>query len=225
MAIDLRLLVLSDLHGDHSIIGKICEKTSNERLDALVFCGDLTHFGNITQAEEILKELTGLGIPLLFVPGNCDPKELATVQSFNGATNIHGRCKEVEGLGFLGIGGSPPGPFNTPFEVSENEMGRVLEEAYRSSNMRCGFVLVSHSPPLNTKVDLTSFGVHAGSLAVREFIETKEPALVLCGHIHEARGTDIIDGVLIVNPGPARRGSYATVNVDGDIKVELGASR
>lgn len=225
LAVNLKLLVLSDLHGDSSIIETIRGKTINEEMDALIVCGDITHFGNLTEAEKTLKELTGLSIPVLFVPGNCDPKELGTVQSLYGATNVHGRHKEIGSLHFLGIGGSSPTPFHTPFEMPENEMKRILYKAYRDANMESRFILVSHAPPANTKVDLSWSGIHAGSRAVREFIDAEKPSLVLCGHIHEARGKDVIDGTLIVNPGPARRGLYAIVDVNGDITVDLDVSQ
>lgn len=218
---NLRLLILSDLHGNSLLVRKIYEQASKEEINALIVCGDLTHFGDLAQTKEILKELAGLGLPVLFVPGNCDPKELVSISLFQGMINIHGRCKEIGGLSFLGIGGSSPSPFYTPFEMSESEMKNILNEARKNSKPKERFVLVSHSPPINTKVDLTSSGIHAGSRAVREFVEIEKPLLVLCGHVHEARGTDVLDRVLIVNPGPAHKGLYALVDVDGDVKAKL----
>lgn len=222
--IDLRLLVLSDIHSDSSVIHKIYEEASEEEITALIICGDLTHFGSLTQAGEILKGLTELGLSVLFIPGNCDPKELATIQSVYSAINIHGRYREMEDLGFLGIGGSPFTPFRTSFEMSENKMKKILDETYiNSNNGKKKLILISHSPPINTKVDLTSSGIHAGSRAVREFVETEKPFLVLCGHIHEAKGIDMIGSTLIVNPGSANRGLWATIKIMEDIKVRLGA--
>ncbi|MFH0896684.1 MAG: metallophosphoesterase [Candidatus Bathyarchaeota archaeon] len=219
----MELLILSDLHGDFSAIRRIYEKASKEKITALIICGDITHFGSLAQAEEILKELTELGSPLLFVPGNCDPKELANVQYIHDAANIHGKYKEIEGLVFLGIGGSPYTPFHTPFEMSENEIEKILDDELKSSRVKKGFILISHTPPINTKLDLTVSGVRAGSRAVRKFIEAKKPSLVLCGHIHEANGIDMIGSTLIVNPGPASKGLWAIVNVNGKIKARLSA--
>jgi Icc-related predicted phosphoesterase len=34
-------------------------------------------------------------------------------------------------------------------------------------------------------------GLHAGSTAVREFIEKRQPEYFFCGHIHEAEGVEI----------------------------------
>jgi hypothetical protein len=37
-------------------------------------------------------------------------------------------------------------------------------------------------------------GVHAGSAAVRDFIEKYQPEYFFCGHIHEAQGVEIVMG-------------------------------
>jgi hypothetical protein len=52
-------------------------------------------------------------------------------------------------------------------------------------------VLICHAPPLNTDLDRIKAGLHAGSRAVREFIEKHQPANFFCGHIHEAEGSVI----------------------------------
>ncbi len=38
----------------------------------------------------------------------------------------------------------------------------------------------------------------------------------ICGHIHEAKGIDKIGNTLIINPGAARDGHYATIEIDGE---------
>lgn len=221
----MKLLVLSDIHSEHSIIEKFHEKVIREKIALIVICGDITHFGNVEDAEKILGEFTKFNLPIIFVPGNCDSKKLADMQEICGAINVHGRSSEVGGLKFLGVGGSPISPLNTLFEMSETEVKQILNAAYGNGSFGSQFILVSHSPPVNTNVDILWSGAHVGSSAVREFIEEKKPILVLTGHIHESRGKDTINGSLIVNPGPARRGLYATVDIDDGIKVDLGVSQ
>lgn len=64
-------------------------------------------------------------------------------------------------------------------------------------------ILLSHSPPFNTGLDLTHFGEHIGSVELRKFIEEESPILCLCGHVHERVGlSERIGDSLIVNPGP-----------------------
>ena len=52
-------------------------------------------------------------------------------------------------------------------------------------------VLICHAPPLDTELDRVRDGLHAGSRAVREFIEKYQPKYFFCGHIHEAAGVSV----------------------------------
>ncbi len=86
---------------------------------------------------------------------------------------------------------------------------RVLQQGFTQTLTRRWLVLVSHSPPKDTKVDITHSGGRIGSVSIRQFVEEKRPRIVFCGHVHESRGIDQIDDTLIVNPGAAREGAYA----------------
>jgi Icc-related predicted phosphoesterase len=61
---------------------------------------------------------------------------------------------------------------------------------------------------------------HAGSKSLRRFIETIQPRLVVCGHIHESAGIDTIGGTRLVNPGPFRHGNYTRITID-DAAVDV----
>lgn len=185
----------------------------------VIVCGDITHFGSLQQAEELLSILSSC--PVLFVPGNCDPPDLVK-SKMEYAGSIHGKCENIDNLTIMGLGGSPPSPFDTPFELSEQEIEHLLEETYSTCPAKRTAILVSHSPPKNTKLDMTHTGEHVGSSSVRKFVEKSKPDLVLCGHIHEAVGIDEIDGTTIVNPGPASHGHCAAVDIGKSIIVKLG---
>src|SRR5918994_838161 len=78
--------------------------------------------------------------------------------------------------------------------------------------------------PLDTACDRLPSGEHVGSPVIRAFIERAQPDLTLCGHIHEARGTDEIGKTQIVNPGPVRAGHYAIVEVDAEVVVRTDSA-
>ena len=82
-------------------------------------------------------------------------------------------------------------------------------------------IFCPHAPPQGTACDRLPSGEHVGSAVIRNFVETEQPDLVLCGHIHESRGVDEIEGSRIVNPGPAAAGHYAVVEIDGGVEVRL----
>ncbi len=67
-------------------------------------------------------------------------------------------------------------------------------------------IVTIHCPPYLTKLDKMMLGKHVGSVAVREFLETAQPAISLHGHIHESphmTGSfqDRLGETVCVNPG------------------------
>lgn len=207
----MRLYVAADIHGSDRAARMIREDLALHRPDAFVLAGDVTNFGPVVYAEDLL---AGLPVPTLAVPGNCDPPELVSVLERLGV-NLHGRKATVAGRTFVGIGGANPTPFGTPFELSEDEIEVTLRRV-----MEPGAILVSHAPPRGF-VDLVRSGAHVGSTSVRAIVEELAPPLVLCGHIHEARGVVRYGPTTIVNPGPAFDGHRALVEINGDVRVEL----
>ncbi|MEM2915222.1 MAG: metallophosphoesterase family protein [Candidatus Bathyarchaeia archaeon] len=217
----MKILVGTDFHGVVSAFEDFAEKAEEKQSDLIVVCGDITHFGTLQQAKQLLSLLTDIRKPVLFVPGNCDPPALLGVD-VEGAICIHGKSVSYDDLTFIGVGGSPPTPFNTPFEMTEEDIIDTLNHASENLNNNSRrIVLVSHTPPQNTNLDKTFFGTNAGSLSVRSFIENRNPAIVFCGHIHEAKGKDKIKNTIIVNPGPARHGNYAEAFFNDEIVIDF----
>jgi len=67
-------------------------------------------------------------------------------------------------------------------------------------------IFVLHSPPRDTLCDVMAGGHHVGSRAIRRFVETHQPPLVLSGHIHESPRVsgawkDTLGRTIVVNPG------------------------
>jgi len=217
----MKLLVGSDFHGNEVMVERFIAKAEEEHAEIILLCGDITNFGTLREATHLLSQFTRLRVPVLFVPGNCDPPSLLGVD-LEGVRCIHGRTVSYDEISFLGIGGSPPTPFHTPFEIEEKEILVKINQAAENLIEDRRLILVSHAPPHGTRLDRTGFGLHVGSKSVRKFIEDKGPFLVFCGHIHEARGEDRINETILINPGPARHGDYVSVSLkNGDIDVEF----
>lgn len=207
----MKFLVLSDVHGRVKVVRFANRLLEEMALDGVIVLGDITHFGPPSWASEFLSQLNR---PAYAIPGNCDP--LGTLHEIeSAATSLHRRKVKLGGWTLGGHGGSNPTIFNTPNEMPEDEI-----EAGLRPIMERGMVLVVHCPPLGT-LDMTSVNRHAGSVAIAKLVEEFRPRVVLSGHIHEARGIVEKDGTIYMNPGPAKDGFSAVLELGTQAKAFL----
>jgi Icc-related predicted phosphoesterase len=219
----MKLLCLSDIHGEGAGLRDILPGAA-DGADAVVLAGDLTHLGGYSEAEALLAPLLSIGLPLLAVGGNMDRDGVRRYIAEK-EIDIHGRGIMIGRVGFMGLGGGTPSPFNSPWELTDAE-ARPLLAAGHDAIAEAGFkVLVSHAPPRGTKIDRSFAGLHVGSGAVREFIESGAVDLCICGHIHEAAGEDTVGNTPCVNLGPFKNGSYALLTIEGDRTHVLWSKR
>ncbi len=212
----MKLLALSDLHGDYSHIESILNRAGE--IEAVLIAGDLTDFG---PDDKALKLLEMFRVPVLAVPGNCDNPSLLKVLDKNENTiNLHNSLHRMGELTFIGLGGSNPTPFNTPFELSEKKIGEYVGTLLSGSKGGM-MILLSHAPPLNTMDKLPHGNV--GSAALARYLGRFD--LIVCGHIHEARGMVRVNGTTVVNPGIASKGQGAIIiiseNINENINIEF----
>lgn len=81
---------------------------------------------------------------------------------------------------------------------------------------------VIHTPPLNTGLDRTLNGVHVGSPAVRAFLAAAQPAVCICGHIHEAVGEELLGRTQVLNPGLLAEGGFVRLSLrQGELRASL----
>ncbi len=206
----MRLLFFTDVHGSEPAL-KWVERSAGA-FDAVLVGGDVTHRGRLEFAGRFFNMLGRLKIPVLFVLGNADSQDLKISRNL---ISIHGKTWQLGPMMVGGLGGSNLTPFRTPFEIPDEEAGRILESMGRVS------ALVSHCPPYDTKCDTTPSEENVGSRPVRSFVEKTSPDIVLSGHVHEARGTDRIGRTIVANPGALMFGNYAIVDTSGTLRVEL----
>ena len=121
----------------------------------------------------------------------------------------------VDGMGIFGCGGSNVTPFNTPTELTEDEIYETLQRGHAAVQGRRPLLMVCHTPPYETKCDRIVGGKAVGSTAARRFIEEVKPDLCISGHIHESAATDAIGPTTIINAGPFKGGGYIVVRSDG----------
>jgi len=104
--------------------------------------------------------------------------------------------------------------------MTDKQIDDILHAVIPTMGKALHRVLISHAPPYGT-LDLIN-GNHVGSSSLRKHMDNFD--LVCCAHIHEAKGVTEVDGVKIVNPGPAAVGDCAMLQFGGnpkDIRIEL----
>ncbi|MEK7784440.1 MAG: metallophosphoesterase [Chloroflexota bacterium] len=197
------------IQADPAAVEALFHELSRQRLEAWV---DL--------AETRLK---GTGIKCYVTGGNDDYADVLETLYRPGAESIFGCEGQVvqvdDSHTMISVGFSTPTPWRTPREVSDEELGRMIEQMIGqvADISRCIFNF--HEPPVDSTLDtcpmldwntdpptqiteggqVVLFG--AGSQSVRKAIEMHQPALALHGHIHESRGAIRIGRTLCINPG------------------------
>lgn len=213
----MRILMLTDLHGAIENFGLLRNELNN--VDVLTLAGDLTNFGDRNKMKSILDRIACYvhdDTAVVGVTGNCDLPGSVDLLEERGI-NVECTVRMIQDVAFCGIGGSLPCPGRTAHEHTDSEFDEMLKQIEQRLPPAGTVVLVSHQPPINTKVDRVGDGLHVGSRAVRRFIETRRPTACFCGHIHEAQGIDSIGPTCVVNPGPFRQGGYAVAEITNGI--------
>jgi Icc-related predicted phosphoesterase len=195
----MKLLLFSDIHGDMDAIAAVVRQSRDA--DVAIGAGDFALFRE--GLAPTISALSQIRIPTILVHGNHESHQelVRACADWKAAHVLHGNSAEIRGVTFFGLGGATP---ITPFPEWSVDVPE-WEAALRLSKCPSGAVLVTHSPPLGC-LDEIEGNRHIGSRAVRDFILDRKPPLAVCGHIHETwarRG--FLEGVPVVNPGPAGR--------------------
>jgi len=193
----VKYLLFSDIHCSERACASIVQRSAD--FDFAIGAGDFGLHRNGVSAT--IEALSGIEIPTIVVPGNHESHaELA--EACSGMDNfhvLHGSGVRLGAIRFFGIGGGIPvtpfGPWS--FDLSDDDAAALLVPPPDE------FVFITHSPPLGC-LDTLVNQYHAGSGAVRAFIERSRPRYVVCGHIHENAGRQgEVDGIPVINAGPA----------------------
>ena len=207
------VLLIADLHGQFGKIDSFLELNP----EAVFIAGDITNMGPVDAVDDVLSRID---VPCFAVPGNCDPREILEILEHSDTVCLHGSKINLGKMTIVGVGGSNPTPFNTPFELTDKQIDDLLHSAMKNMEKSVHNVLLSHAPPFET-LDLIN-GEHVGSRSIAKHMKSFD--LVCCAHIHEQRGVTEVEGVKIVNPGAAMDGHCAMIhfgNEARDIKIEL----
>ncbi len=208
-----RWIVIGDLHDKTAHLADIPGLSD---ADGIIVTGDLTLNGGIHQARRVLDVLRRHNPVVYAQIGNMDRGEISDWLQAEG-WNTHRQIREIAaGTALMGLGGSTFTPFGTPSEFPESRFAEWLEDMWQQARNFRRVVLSTHTPPYDTLCDVIGNGIHVGSTAVRDFLLDAQPAVCLCGHIHESRAVDRLGRTILVNTGAFSMGGYAELRLAGD---------
>jgi Icc-related predicted phosphoesterase len=169
----------------------------------------------VTLAEDRLR---GTGIRCFVTPGNDDFFEIDDALAGSDVVEfVEGRCVRLDdGHEMITTGYSNLTPWNSPRELDEEALRARIEAMYADVSDPENLVAVLHPPPVGTALDqapaiddefrvkfeaggIIMIGV--GSIAVRRFVEERQPLIALHGHVHESQGVELLGRTICLNPG------------------------
>lgn len=197
------------MQADTAAVDRLFRQLARQRLDDWV---------NLAESR-----LAGTGIKCFVTGGNDDdpttlePLHRQDTQSFFGCENKMVSVDDEHSM--VSIGYSTPTPWKTPREISDEELGQMIEEVVAQVQDLGKCIFNFHDPPHDSTLDtcpmldwstdppqpIIKAGqvvLHgAGSQSVRKAIEKYQPMLGLHGHIHESQSVAKIGRTTCVNPG------------------------
>jgi Icc-related predicted phosphoesterase len=210
-ATPLRIVVVSDLHGDLASAQRTC---SRHRPDLLLSCGD---WGD---PEQVTEPALGAFVerrPVYTTFGNHDPLELlGRLKNHDGSPVLlaQGAIQAFGDLRLAAIGGIWAKSHAKPHYVTDADVAGAAERIADAGPVD---ILLTHGCPIGL-ADLTPSGRHGGQRCFLEAFKTIAPRLHLCGHVHVPQERTLKDGSKVINVGATPEGSFAIVEFDSKQK-------
>lgn len=235
----MNAFVCSDLHVSYKNLNQIENfLVGNKEIGVIIFAGDALNMGEpIGFVEILIKTISRIGLPFMWVPGNNDfgrgyHKLNAKIKS------LEGRIVQFGGYRFTGVGGSPaswsgqyagskmiekekiagtifvshvPPPGILVMQKSDPDpLSQEKNSVYSPISQS---VISTHPEPAVGRIEGGEKSCHNGNnVSGRKFSDS--PRVHICGHQHSRWGCGYLGSTKVINPGPAELGHYAIMNLD-----------
>lgn len=189
----MKILAFTDTHSSRTSLEKLLKKAKKEKVNIILCAGDLSVFEN--GLEAMLKILDRANVPTFVINGNHESEEILAhlVKRHKNLRFCHKKLFRAGDIYIFGFGGGGFSLTDSEFEKTAKKFSKALR------NKR--FILLTHAPPYNTKVDLVGRS-HCGNKSIANFIKLHQPILSVSGHLHETEGRkDKLGKTIIINPG------------------------
>ena len=207
------MLAVADLHGKEDHLAMIAAHLHQFEPNLLILAGDIFGRRGVTPVEDFLAKLS---IPTFIVAGNSDPaKAMKKLEKISQVTHLHPNPIEFSGIPFIGLGGAVPIPFHAKIRLLEKPL---LEQV--TGHIQANTILISHTPPRGSG-DRVLGRFHSGSAGLARLVDTRQPRLVICGHIHEDAGIFQRGNSCVVNCSLGGKGKGVLLEVDQSGVVKM----
>ena len=189
----MKILVFTDTHTHTESLLEI--KKHAKEVDFIICLGDITWFGG--GMHEMLDIISTFENDVLMMHGNHEhaPELAAACEQYSTIHFSHEEIIHMNGFSFVTYGGGG-------FARHDPEFEEFMKQVKLSVQDKDKTIQLWHQPPYNTTTDVPFEDYHAGSVSMRNYIDTEQPLLVLVGHIHESFGQkDKIKNTTVLNPG------------------------
>jgi len=193
----MKIFATSDIHGNKTIVSSLVEAYSASDADILLICGDVggkrhgaQTLGKCRQLQLkdytfLVSQLQSCGKPFHCVLGNDDWFEVSDSYCLTTGQRIN----NIVAFDYINLT-----PFNTNREANEKKISYELEKLQLINES----IIIAHCPPYEAQDKITQ-GDNVGSKSIRKCIESQQPRIWFCGHIHEDFGVTKIGQTLVVN--------------------------
>ena len=196
----MKIFSTSDIHGNKTIVRNLITTYEASEAELLLICGDIggkkysastiSTFGAFQRKDydHLINELNKCSKPFYCILGNDDWFDVQDKHCLTSgeAADIF---NDVKAFDYVAIT-----PFNTNREANENKIAFELEKINIDKNS----IILAHCPPYKAQDKIYS-GDNVGSKSIRSCIESTQPKIWFCGHIHEDYGVSKIGNTLVVN--------------------------
>lgn len=183
----IKIMALADLHEEDAILDRLRNIEENRSFDYLIIAGDIAE-----QSINYVEELSGIVNQAFYIPGNNENKEMIKIMEKKGFLVHEKRIEIKEGYNIVGFGYSNITPFNTPGELSEEEIYKKASKM----NIDEKTILITHVPPKGILDSVKNINI--GSESIAKIVKEKKPKINIFGHVHGIGGKQIFEKTLCV---------------------------
>ncbi|HIJ12000.1 TPA: hypothetical protein HA278_08130 [Candidatus Woesearchaeota archaeon] len=179
----MKILAVSDVHGDRTFIKEMAEKGEKEKVDLVILAGDLADDNG--SVDGLVGPFKAKGLEVAVLPGNHEGlAEIGFMVDKYGAKNLHGYVMEKDDVGIFGCGYADIGIH----QLHDDEFFDTLKQTHEKIKHFKKKIMVTHVQPSNSIIGMNMPGW--GSSGVRKAVEEFQPDIHICGHIHETHGIE-----------------------------------